>query len=660
MKATILQLKRLFLEIATEHKQINAFFWGDFLRAQKSDVINYPLLNVFVDNANITRNGVNVTLVVTVADKVFKDYTNIDEVQSDALLVCKDIIDVMSSDKWRAFCTVAQSSGFNPFVDDSLDEVTGWVGTINLDITSVRNLCAIPFTDYDFEGNYVNNCPGVKIFIDGEFSETVPSGGDYFITSGGVCLPANYVVKYEDDTPIESGTVASGGTVTVLVPNCPTPEPCADATAVLKDSAGDTLSTTNIASGASEDITAPDGVVNVRKSDNVLISAQTVKSNGAENYPVADSVVTLNDTANGLISTTNVKATDAATIVAPDGVVTITDTTPTTLHTVNVKSNGAATQQINDAVVTLNNTVPTLISTTNVKAQGTATVVAPDATAVVKDSAGTTLKSEAIPSNVSEDITINDSTVNVRKSDSTLISAISVKAEATEAYNVADSVVNVNASKLADVKATDTLNITVVDSNDDSVSVTLSGGNKITIPSLPCSGGTCNDAYKLGADFYTLDRNNPFGNTNRFTAIDGTQTYTDGIVIDWLFARDYAETVVGYGVSIISPATHAVQIGNEPYTIGAFGGFTLIHHINLFRIVNDDGTKAPANGLDYSPFNYVITGANNTRIRSGDNFYNDTTQTWLYNNNGNLAQAVKTLSVSTMIQRQFTYTELGI
>jgi len=182
----------------------------------------------------------------------------------------------------------------------------------------------------------------------------------------------------------------------------------------------------------------------------------------------------------------------------------------------------------------------------------------------------------------------------------------------------------------------------------------------ITIRKTPCPVITCNDAYKLGADFYTLDRNNPFGNTNRFTAIDGTQTYTDGIVIDWLFARDYAETVIGYGISIISPATHSVQIGNEPYTIGAFGGFTLIHSDNLWKLVNKDGTKAVTDGLNYSPFNYVITGANNTRVRSGDNFYNDTTQTWLYNNNGNLAQAVKTLSVSTMIQREFSYTELGV
>jgi hypothetical protein len=187
--------------------------------------------------------------------------------------------------------------------------------------------------------------------------------------------------------------------------------------------------------------------------------------------------------------------------------------------------------------------------------------------------------------------------------------------------------------------------------------VNITGGK---LNSTVVGNSICNDAYQLDGDFYTLDRNNPFGNTNRFTAIDGTQTYTDGIVIDWLYANDYAENVIGYGVSPIAQSTHAVQIGNEPYTIGAFGGFTLIHSDNLWKIVNKDGTKSVTNGLNYSPFNYVITGANATRLRSRDNFYNDTTSTWLYNSNGNLSIIAKTLTFSTMIQRQFTYTELSI
>jgi hypothetical protein len=181
-----------------------------------------------------------------------------------------------------------------------------------------------------------------------------------------------------------------------------------------------------------------------------------------------------------------------------------------------------------------------------------------------------------------------------------------------------------------------------------------------TIRKTPCPTGSCNDAYQLDSDFYTLDRNNPFGNTNRFTAPDGTQTYTDGIVIDWLYANDYTENVIGYGVSSIAQSTHAVQIGNEPYTIGAFGGFTLIHSDNLWKIVNKDGTLSGGNGLNYSPFNYVITGGNATRVRSGNDFWQDTASTWLYGNVGNFTAILKTGTFASFIQREFTYTELSI
>jgi hypothetical protein len=225
----------------------------------------------------------------------------------------------------------------------------------------------------------------------------------------------------------------------------------------------------------------------------------------------------------------------------------------------------------------------------------------------------------------------------------------------------ADATVNINNVKLSDVASGGTLNITVVDSNDDSVSVTLSGGNKITIPILPCAPTTCNDAYQLGANFLTLDRNNPFGNTNRFTAIDGSQTYTNGIAIDWLTAKDNARTVMGYGVSIIANANHATQIGNEPYTLGLFGGFTLIRAKSLFRLMDiTNPTKALLNFLDYPPFNHIITGTNTTRIRTRENAGSDTAQAFAYIQTGALTPLGKTVNVSTMIEREFTYTELGL
>jgi VCBS repeat-containing protein len=570
MQKTLEQLRLLFLEIAQAHEKIDSFYWGNFLQAQKGDSdnpITYPCLVVDVESANLDKSFVGIDLLITIADKVLKGHQNLNDTRSDTLQVIKHVVDTMNSPKWQSFSKTNVQGQAQWFLDGSVDEVSGWVIRVRLDIISQRNLCDMPMGNYDFDGTFISLCAPVKIFENGIFKESIEAGGSFFYNTGGVCLPANYVVEYESGTLIEEGTIESGGSKTIIVPDCPPPEPCAD------------------------------GTVNVQQSDATLISAVTVASGGTAPYLVADSVITLNDTTPTLISTTNVKATDNATIVAPDGVVTITDTTPTTLHTVNVKSNGIASQQI------------------------------------------------------------SDSTVNVQKSDNTLIAAVSVKAQGTEPYQVADSIVNVNAVKLADVKATDTLSISVVDSTDTAVSVTLSGGNKITIPSLPCAAPSCVDTYNL-VDFFTLDRNNPFGNTNRFTAPDGTQTYTNGVVLDWFTGRDYAETVFMFDVSILASNTHATQIAGEPYTVGGFNNFVVISQDHLYNLLNK-GSVPPAEALNYAPFNHIVS-TNPTRIRSRGDFYDNTTATWMYNATGQLLVLSKTTAVSSMLQRLTTFTELGL
>jgi hypothetical protein len=163
-----------------------------------------------------------------------------------------------------------------------------------------------------------------------------------------ICLDATWELRDSAGVLLDSGSVASGGSVTITAP---------DADAVLKNTAGTTLSTTSIASGDSEDITAPDATYEIRKSNNAMLYSGSIVSDGSlvqniqdskvrvrksnnqviqevdvraesvENYNVADSVISLRNTANSLLSTTNVLATDAATIIAPDGQAINSDST---------------------------------------------------------------------------------------------------------------------------------------------------------------------------------------------------------------------------------------------------------------------------------------------------------------------------------------------
>lgn len=125
-----------------------------------------------------------------------------------------------------------------------------------------------------------------------------------------------------------------------------TPIACEGAIAVLKNTLGTTISTTEIDSGASEDISAPDADYVLKDADGLLLSTGSIPSDASED------------------------------ITAPN------------------------------AVVNLRNSANTLISINNFRSGTTYNLIAPDATAVVKDQNGNILDTEAIPSNVSEDIII--------------------------------------------------------------------------------------------------------------------------------------------------------------------------------------------------------------------------------------------------------------
>jgi hypothetical protein len=150
------------------------------------------------------------------------------------------------------------------------------------------------------------------------------------------CEDASYIVEYANGDPIESGTIPSGGSETIVVPNCPAvdpsdvfingveigtttngeqfditveqggvevgsfvggvwvvPEcaPCDDASFTLVNTDATVLDSGTIASGGSQTITAPDGTVTIRR-DGVFYATQAVRSNGSETVNVISAATT--------------------------------------------------------------------------------------------------------------------------------------------------------------------------------------------------------------------------------------------------------------------------------------------------------------------------------------------------------------------------------
>ena len=268
---TLEQIRLLFLEIATKHKQINGFFFGDFNRATSEKTLKYPLLLVDTVSANITKNGVAFTFQITIADSVLKGYENLNETFDDTIIVLKDVLDTMRSPKWKAFSSLQDSAQAERFYQKGADEVGGWYCRPVLTIHSPKDLCSIPFSDYDFDGTFVSNCSPVDIFENGILVDSVASGGSYSYSTA-----------------------------------------CADGSAVAKDSALNVLSTTAIPSGSSIDIPVSDTTI---KSSGILFTDSELAEG---TYTIADVSWTDSD---GSPQTTEYSAAITCTpATAPEGI----------------------------------------------------------------------------------------------------------------------------------------------------------------------------------------------------------------------------------------------------------------------------------------------------------------------------------------------------
>lgn len=103
-------------------------------------------------------------------------------------------------------------------------------------------------------------------------------------------------------------------------------------------------------------------------------------------------------------------------------------------------------------------------------------------------------------------------------------------------------------------------------------------------------------------DFFTLPLNNPFGNTNRFTALNGSQTYTNDIIIDW--STYESNTVLGYYRGSIN--TNRSWADSLTWASGLnIAGYTNWKLTNIKELLNLGNYSFGGGVLTYSPINLV-------------------------------------------------------
>ena len=129
-----------------------------------------------------------------------------------------------------------------------------------------------------------------------------------------------------------------------------------------------------------------------------------------------------------------------------------------------------------------------------------------------------------------------------------------------------------------------------------------------TWQTTPQGSGTDGDLEQgYGVSLLVLPYNNPFGTTERFTAPDGSQTYTDAIACDWLTWNDSTNTVLmvhfGSGSGEVLATNRNLADGItyiNGLTVGGYSGWNMINKNQLLFLTEDE---AGLNSLNYAPFN---------------------------------------------------------
>lgn len=228
--------------IATDHQQINTFFWGDLLRAWKEQEVEYPLMCAYYPNGALFTNQTELQIVVIICDKHYKDWNiNLNEVESDTLQIARDVFQTMNmSTRWQKILRI-DSCSVGKFINDTGDEVAGHTLTFTVRLRDTSGICGLPMGDYDFEQ-----------------SPALPSGD---------CADANWTLKDSASVDISTGTIASGASANITAP---------DATVTLNSGAFN-----DYESGSTNDIILQDQDSNPITPDSVVGNTITVTTGGA-------------------------------------------------------------------------------------------------------------------------------------------------------------------------------------------------------------------------------------------------------------------------------------------------------------------------------------------------------------------------------------------
>lgn len=208
MRTTINQLRAELEILQQAYAPLNSFFWGSFERSQDETAtgITYPLMCAYYNNgSDMKGNTVPINLIIVIADRVYDDFSNLNDTESDTLQVCKDIVNIMTtSRRWNRICRVT-SAVPEKFIEAREDKVTGHFVRLTVTLLDNKDICNVPVFGYDFDTEFVPQCSPVTITdSDGTTVVEVDSGGSF------MCTPVADATYSNSDDSV-TGSIPPGG-----------------------------------------------------------------------------------------------------------------------------------------------------------------------------------------------------------------------------------------------------------------------------------------------------------------------------------------------------------------------------------------------------------------------------------------------------------------
>lgn len=131
-------------DIATNHLQINHFFFGNTWDFATSGTVNCPAMIAELEPATLEGSTLTHTFKIYIGDLVQKDLSNKKEVLSDCLLIALDVIYQLQQNDYDWVLANKNSITLNDFEDSFDCELYGYWFQIKLKLSSPYDRCAIP------------------------------------------------------------------------------------------------------------------------------------------------------------------------------------------------------------------------------------------------------------------------------------------------------------------------------------------------------------------------------------------------------------------------------------------------------------------------------------------------------------------------------------